>query len=102
MTIDCSDDSHVLSTVDRSTVDSSDESHVLSMVDRSTVDNSYNAYVLSAENCSLNLTIPALLSMTASLCGPNTMIEGQENGFQTSLNAYLLAVCDSGGRKTDL
>ena len=52
------------------------------------------------KNCSLNLTIPALLSMTAALCGPETRIRGSDNGFSTSTNVYLLAVCDPGGGKS--
>ena len=53
-----------------------------------------------AKNCSLSLTVPALLSMTACFCGPKTRVIGQSNGFSTSINAYLLAVCDPGGGKT--
>lgn len=51
-------------------------------------------------NCSLFLTVPALLAMTAAIMGPNTRIKGQSNGFSTSTNLYLLAVCDPGGGKS--
>ncbi|CAC5410031.1 unnamed protein product [Mytilus coruscus] len=44
--------------------------------------------------------MPALLSMTASICGPKTKVEGQGKAFNTTLNSYLIAVCDPGGGKT--
>lgn len=52
------------------------------------------------KNCSLFLTVPALLAMTGALLGPKTRIKGQSNGFTTSTNLYLLAVCDPGGGKS--
>lgn len=52
------------------------------------------------KNCSMFLTVPAILSMTGALVGPKTRIKGQCNGFTTSSNLYLLAVCDPGGGKS--
>lgn len=51
-------------------------------------------------NVSMNLSIPALFSLTSSLCGPHSRIEGQGKSFSTSLNSYLIAICDPGGGKT--
>ena len=58
-----------------------------STVANSNVDEAEDVYQLLAtyekgKNCSLNLTIPALLAMTANLCGLNTRIEGQEMAFK--------------------
>ncbi|CAC5417244.1 unnamed protein product [Mytilus coruscus] len=52
------------------------------------------------KNCSLFLTVPALLAMTGAFLGPNTKIKGQSNGFTTCKDLYLLAVCDPGGGKS--
>lgn len=48
------------------------------------------------------MAVPALLAMTAAIMGPNTRIKGQSNGFSTSTNLYLLAVCDPGGVKSTI
>ena len=53
-----------------------------------------------SNNCSINLVMPSLLSMTGSLCGPNTRVASMGNIFNSSLNCYNLAICDPGGGKS--
>ena len=48
----------------------------------------------------MNLVMPALLALTSAICGPKSKVECSGGSFATTLNHYLIAVCDSGGGKT--
>ena len=52
----------------------------------------------TATNCSKMLVLPSLISLTVALCGPKTNVSS--GGFSTTLNQYLIAVCDPGGGKS--
>ena len=52
-----------------------------------------------ATSCPRNLTMASCLSLTSCLCGPKSSIEGFYSNMKTSLNMYLIAVCDPGGGK---
>ena len=51
-----------------------------------------------AINYSKMLVLPSLISLAAALCGPKTNVSS--GGFSTTLNQYLIAVCDPGGGKS--
>ena len=56
-----------------------------------------------ATNCSKTMVLASLLSMTASLCGPRTdVVTVPNDGFRTTLNQYLISVCDPGGGKSNV
>ena len=51
--------------------------------------------------CSRSFIMPSLLSLTAALCGPLSSVTAQDHNFNTSLNQFLIAVCDPGGGKSN-
>jgi hypothetical protein len=51
-------------------------------------------------NCAMNLVMPVLLALTSAMCGPTSKVECSGGSFATTLNHYLIAVCDPGGGKT--
>ena len=52
-----------------------------------------------ATNCSVNLTMSTLLPMVEPICGPHTAIECQQEAFKSTLNTFLMSVCNPGGGK---
>lgn len=48
----------------------------------------------------MNMVMPALLELTSAICGPKSKVECSGGSFATTLNHYLIAVCDPGGGKT--
>ena len=54
-----------------------------------------------ATNCSRSLIMQSLLSLTAALCGPLNSVTAQDHDFNTSLNQFLIALCDLGGGKSN-
>ena len=53
-----------------------------------------------APNCSVNLTMSALLLLVGTIWGPHTAIECQQGAFKSTLNTFLMSVCDPGGGKS--
>ena len=53
-----------------------------------------------ATNSNFNLAFGSMVSTTAALCGPKTMISNRDGSFQQSFNTYILNVSDPGGGKT--
>ncbi|CAG2253452.1 RAD54 [Mytilus edulis] len=54
-----------------------------------------------ATNCSRSLVLSSVLSLTSTLCGPNTKVTVGDNSYSTVLNQYIVAVCAPGGGKTN-
>ena len=54
-----------------------------------------------ATNCSQPMVMSALLPIIATLCGPNTVIQNSRGSFKTSLNTYVIIVCDPSGGKSN-
>lgn len=52
-----------------------------------------------ATNCPKALVMSALISMTACLTGPKTEVKSNDS-YKTSMNTFLIAVCDPGGGKS--
>ena len=46
-----------------------------------------------ATNCSVNLTMSALLPMVGTIWGPHTAIECQQGAFKSTQNTFLMSVC---------
>lgn len=55
----------------------------------------------NGRNCSIPLTMSCLLSIIPVMCGPNTSISTSDGSFTTSLNMFIMSVCDPGGGKTN-
>ena len=54
-----------------------------------------------ATNCSKTLTMSCLIPLTSSMCGPDTKITLKDSTFSSSLNSFVLSVCDPGGGKSN-
>lgn len=55
-----------------------------------------------ANNCPKRLVIPALISLTSTLCGPKTRIQGNGDAFSSTLNSFMFVVADPGAGKSNV
>jgi hypothetical protein len=53
-----------------------------------------------AFSCPSNITMMSLISLTASMSGPSTVISTKDSSYQTSQNVYLMSICDPRGGKS--
>lgn len=54
-----------------------------------------------AYNCPLDLAMGSMLPLAAAMCGPDSKVESHDASFSSTLNCYLIAVCDPGGGKSN-
>ena len=55
-----------------------------------------------ANNCPKGLIFPALLTLTSTMCGPKTRIQGNGDAFTTPLNSFMFVVADPGAGKSSV
>ena len=51
--------------------------------------------------CANNLTMSNVLACISSLCGPKTSIETKDKCIKSSINMFVISVCDPGGGMYD-